>query len=66
MLVTFAAIELGIAARPVMRFLAILTLAAIGIIMVFRPLIPTLPIKVDMDDDQDPISYGKMEFYFSF
>jgi len=29
-----------------MRFLIILTLAAIGIIMVFRPLIPTLPFKV--------------------
>jgi small conductance mechanosensitive channel len=45
-LVTFAAIELGIAARPVMRLLTILTLAAIGMIMVFRPLIPTLPFKV--------------------
>ena len=29
-IVTFAAIELGISARPVIRFLAILTLAAIG------------------------------------
>ncbi|MGD9234745.1 MAG: mechanosensitive ion channel family protein [Desulfobacterales bacterium] len=43
---TFATIELGIAARPVIRFLAVLTLAAIGIIMVFRPLIPTLSFKV--------------------
>jgi small conductance mechanosensitive channel len=45
-LVTFAAIELGIAVGPVMRFLTILTLAAIGMIVVFRPLIPTLPFKV--------------------
>ena len=45
-LVTFAAIELGIAAGPIMRLLAILTLAAIGMIVVFRPLIPTLPFKV--------------------
>ena len=44
--ITFAAIELGIAAAPVMRFLSILTLAAIGMIVVFRPLIPTLPFKV--------------------
>lgn len=45
-LVTFAAIELGIAAGPVMRLLSILTLATIGMIVVFRPLIPTLPFKV--------------------
>jgi len=45
-LVTFAAIEIGIAAGPVMRFLSILTLAAIGMIVVFRPLVPTLPFKV--------------------
>ena len=46
LLITSVAIYLGVAPRPVMRFLIILTLAAIGIIMVFRPLIPTLPFKV--------------------
>ena len=45
-IVSYAAIEIGIPARPVMRLLVILTLAAIGIIVVFRPLIPTLPFKV--------------------
>ena len=45
-MVAFAAIELGMAARPVIRFLVILTLAAVGMIMVFRPLLPTLPFKV--------------------
>lgn len=44
--VTLVAIELGIAVGPVIRFLTILTLAAIGMIMVFRPLIPALPFKV--------------------
>ncbi|MDH3355848.1 MAG: mechanosensitive ion channel family protein [Desulfobacteraceae bacterium] len=46
LLITSVAIYLGVAPRPVMRFLIILTLAAIGMIMVFRPLIPTLPFKV--------------------
>ena len=45
-LIAFVAIELGLRPRPVVRFLAILTLASIGIVMVFRPLIPTLPFKV--------------------
>jgi small conductance mechanosensitive channel len=45
-LATYIAIELGIAARPVIRFLAILALGAIGMIVAFRPLIPTLPFKV--------------------
>lgn len=45
-LITFVAIELGLEPRPVARLLAILTLAFIGILMVFRPLIPTLPFKV--------------------
>lgn len=44
-LITFVAIQLGLEPRPVVRFLAILTLAAIGILMVFRPLVPTLPFK---------------------
>jgi small conductance mechanosensitive channel len=45
-LITFVAIELGSEPRLVVRFLAILTLAAVGIIAVFRPLMPTLPFKV--------------------
>jgi len=45
-LISFVAIELGLRPRPVVRFLAILTLASIGILMVFRPLIPSLPFKV--------------------
>lgn len=44
--VSLAAMELGMAAKELTRFLAILTLATIAIIMVFRPLIPTLPFKV--------------------
>lgn len=45
-LVSFVSIQMGLEARPVVRFLTILTLAAIGLIVVFRPLIPTLPFKV--------------------
>jgi small conductance mechanosensitive channel len=45
-LITFVAIQLGLEPRPVVRFLAILALAAIGLLVVFRPLIPTLPFKV--------------------
>jgi len=45
-LITFVAIELGLEPRPVVRLLAILTLVSIGILMVFRPLIPTLPFKI--------------------
>lgn len=45
-LITFVAIELGLEPRPVVRFLAILAMAAIGLIVLFRPLIPTLPFKV--------------------
>jgi small conductance mechanosensitive channel len=45
-LLSFAAIQIGLDARPVMRFLAILTLGAIGMVVVFRPLIPSLPFKV--------------------
>jgi small conductance mechanosensitive channel len=45
-LITFVAIELGLEPRPVVRFLAILALAAIGLLLVFRPYMPTLPFKV--------------------
>jgi len=45
-LITFVAIELGLEPKLVVRFLTVLTLAAIGLIVVFRPLIPTLPFKV--------------------
>jgi len=45
-LISFAAIQIGLDARPVARFLAILTLGAIGMVVVFRPLIPSLPFKV--------------------
>ena len=45
-LITFVAIQLGLEPRPVVRLLAILTLVSIGILMVFRPLIPTLPFKI--------------------
>ena len=45
-LISIVAIELGLEPRPVVRFLAILALAAIGLLVVFRPLIPTLPFKV--------------------
>ena len=45
-LITIVTIELGLEPRPVVRFLGILSLAAIGILMLFRPLIPTLPFKV--------------------
>jgi small conductance mechanosensitive channel len=45
-LISTAAIQLGIAPRPVVRLLIALTLAAVGLIVIFRPLIPTLPFKV--------------------
>ena len=45
-LITFVAIQLGLEPRPVVRFLAILSLAAIALLVVFRPLLPTLPFKV--------------------
>jgi len=46
-LITFVAIQLGLEPRPVVRLLAILALAAIGLLVVFRPLLPTLPFKVN-------------------
>jgi len=45
-LLSFVAIHMGLEPRPVVRLLAILTLASIGILMVFRPLIPSLPFVV--------------------
>ena len=45
-LISIVAIELGLEPRPVVRLLAILALAVIGLIVVFRPLLPTLPFKV--------------------
>ena len=45
-LVAFTAIALGLDSKLVLQFLAILTLAAIGLIVLFRPLIPTLPFRV--------------------
>ncbi len=41
-----ASIEIGLPPRPVLQILTIITIAAAGIIAVFRPLIPTLPFKV--------------------
>ncbi len=41
-----AAIVVGLPPRPVLQFLTIISLSAMGIIAVFRPLIPTLPFKV--------------------
>jgi small conductance mechanosensitive channel len=41
-----ASIEIGLPPRPVLQILTIITLAAAGVIAVFRPLIPTLPFKV--------------------
>jgi small conductance mechanosensitive channel len=45
-LISFAAIQVGLDARPVARFFVILTLGTIGMVVVFRPLIPSLPFKV--------------------
>ena len=41
-----ASIEAGLKPGPVISFLTIVCLAAVGIIILFRPLIPTLPFKV--------------------
>jgi small conductance mechanosensitive channel len=46
MVAIMASIEIGLPPRPVLQILTIITLAAVGIIAVFRPLIPTLPFKV--------------------
>ena len=44
--VTSALVELGFDTRIVLRMLVIISLAAIAIIILFRPYIPTLPFKV--------------------
>ena len=41
-----ASVQLGLIATRIFQLLIIVSLAAVGIIMVFRPLIPTLPFKV--------------------
>jgi len=40
------AMEIGAKPRPVIELIMIIVLGAIGIIVIFRPLIPTLPFKV--------------------
>jgi small conductance mechanosensitive channel len=45
-LAIIASVEIGLPARPVLQILTIISLAAAGIIAVFRPLFPTLPFKV--------------------
>jgi small conductance mechanosensitive channel len=45
-MVTFAAIVMGLEALPVIRLLSILAFIAIGMIVAFRPLFPSLPFKV--------------------
>jgi len=41
-----ASVQAGMSPKPVMRLLTIICLTAIGIIALFRPLLPTLPFKV--------------------
>ncbi len=41
-----ASVQAGLPAGPVIQFLTIISLVVIGIIVVFRPFIPTLPFKV--------------------
>jgi small conductance mechanosensitive channel len=45
-MVIFAAIVMGLEALPVIRLLSILAFIAIGMIVAFRPLFPSLPFKV--------------------
>jgi len=44
--VSIAAIVLGLEARPVFRLLSIIAFAVVGLIVAFRPLFPALPFKV--------------------
>jgi len=44
--ITAAAMEVGAKPGPLVALMMIIILAAIGIIVIFRPLIPTLPFKV--------------------
>ena len=44
--ITAAAMQIGARPGPLITFMMIVMLAAIGVIVIFRPLIPTLPFKV--------------------
>ncbi len=44
--ITAAAMEVGVKPGPLIALMMIIVLSAIGIIIIFRPLIPTLPFKV--------------------
>ncbi len=44
--VTASAMQIGARPGPLITFIMIVVLAAIGVIVIFRPLIPTLPFKV--------------------
>ncbi len=46
LVITSAAMEVGAKPGPLVALMMIVVLAAIGIIVIFRPLIPTLPFKV--------------------
>jgi small conductance mechanosensitive channel len=44
--ITSASIEAGLRLEPVISALTVISLVAVGIVILFRPLIPTLPFKV--------------------
>jgi small conductance mechanosensitive channel len=44
--ITSASIEAGLKLEPVISALTVISLVAVGIVILFRPLIPTLPFKV--------------------
>jgi len=44
--VIVASVEAGLPIRPVLRLLIVATLIVVGVIMIFRPLVPDLPFKV--------------------
>lgn len=46
LVITFAAMEVGAKPGPLVALMMIVILSAIGVIVIFRPLIPTLPFKV--------------------
>lgn len=46
LVITFAAMEVGAKPGPLVALMMIIVLSAIGVIVIFRPLIPTLPFKV--------------------
>jgi small conductance mechanosensitive channel len=45
-IIVAASVQLGNNPKPIMRLMMIIALAAIGIIVLFRPFLPTLPFKV--------------------